>query len=140
MSIQNPYSNYAKQGVMTASPGELTVMLYDGCIRFCRRAQMFIEEDNTQEVHNNILRAQQIVMELINTLDLNYKISDELLSIYEFLHRELIDANVYKDPEIIDGIVGIMTDLRDTWQQASKIARQNEYIANAADPEVEEEE
>ncbi len=131
MAVQNPYSNYAKQGVMTASPGELTLMLYDGCIKFIKRAQIFIEEQNMEQAHNNIVRAQDIIIELTNTLDLNYTLSDELLAIYDFINHELIEANITKDTEKLGGIAELLSDIRNTWQQAIKISKQQESAAGA---------
>ncbi len=127
MATNNPYSNYARQGIMTASPGELTLMLYDGAIKFIKRAKLSIAEKNFDSANEQIKRAEAIVMELINTLDFNYVMADGLLSLYDFINHELLEANMTKDEKRLDELIPLITDMRDTWQQAIRLNRKIEY-------------
>lgn len=121
--INNPYQQYKANAVMTASPEELTLMLYDGIIRFLNQAKEAISSRDMQTAHERLVRVQDILNELNATLDRNYDISANLASLYDFMIRKTVEANVKKDVAIIDEVLGLARDLRDTWQQAMKKAR-----------------
>ena len=92
----NPYSKYKEQSVMAATPGELTLMLYDGCIRFLKLSRLNMASSNLQAAHNNLVKASDIITELMNTLDMNYSISGQLLNLYLFIFGEITHANIQK--------------------------------------------
>lgn len=121
--MANSYQQYVRQDVMMATPMELVVMLYTGCLKRLRLAQMAIEKKDYEGANNNLQKAQDIVMELMMGLDLNYDIAKDLLAIYEFVHRQIIRANAAKDGKMIDSIIEIMTNLRETWVQVQKECR-----------------
>jgi flagellar protein FliS len=98
-------------------------MLYNGLVKFIMRGIDSIEKKNIPEANTNIIKAQNIVSEFMNTLDMNYEISGSLNSIYDYMLRRLIDANVAKDAEILDEVLGFAKVLRDTWEQAMKISK-----------------
>lgn len=123
MIAYNAYNQYKENSIFTASPEELTLMLYNGLVKFIMRGIDSIEKKNIPEANTNIIKAQNIVSEFMNTLDMNYEISGSLNSIYDYMLRRLIDANVAKDAEILDEVLGFAKVLRDTWEQALKISK-----------------
>jgi len=123
MIAYNAYNQYKENSIFTASPEELTLMLYNGLVKFIMRGIDSIEKKNIQEAHTNIIKAQNIVSEFMNTLDMNYEISGSLSSIYDYMLSRLIDANVAKDKDILEEVLGFAKVLRDTWEQAMKISK-----------------
>ncbi|NLB78995.1 MAG: flagellar export chaperone FliS [Clostridiaceae bacterium] len=123
MIAYNAYNQYKENSIFTASPEELTLMLYNGLVKFIMRGIDSIEKKNIQDANTNIIKAQNIVSEFMNTLDMNYEVSGSLNSIYDYMLRRLIDANVTKDNEILDEVLGFAKVLRDTWEQAMKISK-----------------
>jgi flagellar protein FliS len=123
MIAYNAYNQYKENSINTASPEELTLMLYNGLIKFIMRGIDSIEKNNKQDAHNNIIKAQNIVAEFINTLDMRYEISHDLKSIYEYLIDRLVQANIKKDKNILIEVLEFAKILRDTWEQAMKNAK-----------------
>lgn len=119
----NAYNQYKENSINTASPEELTLMLYNGLIKFIMRGIDCIEKKNMEDANNNIIRAQDIVQEFINTLDMRYEISGNLNSIYDYMLRRLIDANVSKDKVILEEVLEFGKILRDTWEEAMKLSK-----------------
>ncbi len=123
----NPHTKanvYRQQNAMTASPGELTLMLFDGCIKDVKLMRMFIEEENIQKANEASLKAQAIITELMRSLNMQYEVSNSLYPLYEFMLNELISANIQKKNLKTDVVLELLTELRDTWQQAVRINRQ----------------
>ena len=123
----NAYNAYKQNSVSTASPGELTLMLYNGCIKFIGKAKVSINEKNIQEKNNNIQRTQAIISELMSTLNMDIAISKQILPLYEYMNRRLIEANIKNDTAILDEVEGLVTEFRDTWKEVIKITRQQQY-------------
>lgn len=121
MAMLNPYEQYKQQSILTASPGDLTLMLYNGCIKFINLAKLHIENKDIKGAHNAIMRAQDIIQEFMQTLDMSYDISERIMLIYDYLYRRLVDANIAKDPEILDEVLKFVVELRDTWEEVLKI-------------------
>jgi len=121
---RNPYQQYQQNSVNTATPQELTLMLYNGLVRFLKTAHQGIEEKNIEKANSNIIKAENIIIEFICTLDTQYEVSGGLLSIYEYMNRRLIEANIKKDKAIVEEVIGYAEELRDTWAQAMKLAKQ----------------
>lgn len=115
---------YKESSIFTASPEELTLMLYNGLIKFIMQAQMAIDEKDVQKSHDCIVKAENIVSEFQVTLDKNYEISNNLMLIYDYMNRRLVDASIKKDREILSEVLDLAKDLRDTWTQAMKLAKQ----------------
>ncbi|MFU0800391.1 MAG: flagellar export chaperone FliS [Xylanivirga thermophila] len=130
MAINNPYKEYQQQSVLTATPEELTLMLYNGCIKFTKQAIVAIQKQDMQCANTAILKAQDIVSELMGSLDMQYDISKDLMAIYDFIVTSLIDANIKKDENVLKEVLELMTELRDTWGQAIKITRKQRYRGN----------
>lgn len=128
MAVQNSALNaYKQNSVTTASPGELTLMLYNGCLKFLTKAKKAIDEQNIQEKNTNLQKAQAIIQELMSTLNMDYDISKQMLPLYEYMNRRLMEANVKNDTVIIDEVIGLTTEFRDTWKQVIQITRQQQY-------------
>ncbi len=123
------YQQYQQSSIMTASPEELTLMLYNGAIKFINLAKIHIENKEIEKANNAIKRAQDIIMELNNTLDMNYEISNNLRSIYTFIMEKLLDANIKKDNKFLDEALPLIEEIRDTWKEAIKEARKIKYGA-----------
>lgn len=114
------YDQYKKTSIETLSPGKLLLMLYDGAIRNVKDAREAIKTKDYNMAHNRIIKAQDIVTELMVTLNMEYDISKQLYSIYDYIYRRMVEANVNKDTEILDEVEGFLTELRDTWQEVVK--------------------
>ena len=127
MAMFNPYKQYENQSVMTASPGELTLMLYNGCIKFIKMGIQYIEDREIEKAHNSILRAQNIIDELAVTLDMQYEMSESIGKLYDYMGSRLVEGNITKDIEILRQVEELMGELRDTWMEVIKINRQQRY-------------
>lgn len=127
MSVKNPYQSYQQNSVMTASPGELTLMLYNGCLKFIHIAKIGMSEKNYEKKNTYILKAQDIIRELMVTLNEEMEISKQLMPLYDYLYRRLIQANVKNDPAILDEVEGFVTEFRDTWKQVIQLNRQKQH-------------
>jgi len=95
----NPYAKIKQNSVMTASPQELTLMLYDGAIKFGNQAKGAMKQGDIQKAHNLVLRVQAIIQEFQSTLDMQYEVSEGMALMYDYIHRRLIDANLKTEPQ-----------------------------------------
>jgi flagellar secretion chaperone FliS len=127
MALTNPYQSYQQNSVNTASPGELTLMLYNGCLKFINLAKHAIEKKDIQEKNMNIQKAQKIVQELMVTLNMELEISKNMMSLYDYMNRRLIDANIKNDKAILEEVEALVTDFRDTWKQVIQLNRQKQH-------------
>lgn len=127
MSMANPYQAYRQNAVNTATPGELTLMLYDGCLKFIRLAREAINNNDIQAKNTNIQKAQNIITELMVTLDMKYEISKQMMPLYDFVRRKLIEANVKNSLQSLEEAETIVREFRDTWKEVIKITRQNQH-------------
>ena len=122
MALPNAYAQYNNNKVMTASPGELTLMLYDGAIKFCNLAEMAVENKNVPKAHENIVKIQRIIDYLRQTLDMKYAVAQDFERIYIYLSQRLIEANMTKDIEILKEINQHLHSIRDNWKEVMKAA------------------
>ncbi len=127
MAINNPYAAYQQNSITTASPGELTLMLYNGCLKFITQASKAMENSNIQEKNVNIQKAQKIITELMITLNKDYEISKNLEALYEYMNHRLIEANIKNDQTILKEVENFVVEFRDTWKQAVQINRQQQF-------------
>ncbi|WP_332650932.1 flagellar export chaperone FliS [Lysinibacillus sp. 54212] len=121
------YNAYKQNSVTTASPGELTLMLYNGCLKFLEKAKVAILDKNIEERNYYIQRAQAIISEFMSTLNTDIEISNQMLPLYEYMNRRLTEANIGNDITIIEEVEGLVTEFRDTWKEVIKITRQQQY-------------
>lgn len=120
MAMPNAYAQYNNNKVMTASPAELTLMLYEGAIKFCNLAEMGIEQNDIQKAHTNIIKVQKIIDYLRQTLDMKYEVAQDFENIYSYLSQRLIEANIKKDLEILKEVNTHLHSVRDTWKEVMK--------------------
>ena len=123
MSLNKAVYQYQQSSVFTATPEELTLMLYNGCVKAIRFAGVSVDEKNYEKANYYICKAEAIIRELRNTLDMKYEISENLYNLYTYFLNRLIEANVKKDRTILDEVLRFVEDIRDTWSQAIKQAR-----------------
>jgi flagellar protein FliS len=130
MASRNPYEAYKTNALTTASPGELTLMLYDGCLKFIGLAKQAMTENQVEERNNNIQKAQDIVLELMATLNMDVEVAQSMMPLYEFVHRRLLEANIRQDMESLKEAEGIMTEFRDAWKEALQINRRQRHASS----------
>lgn len=126
MALQNSVQAYQSNAVTTASPAELTLMLYNGAIKFLKQAKLAIEGKQLGNAHELLIRVQDILNELILTLDRSYPISEQFLALYDYMLHRTIEANVKKDHTIIDEVEGFFSQFRDTWKEAMILSKNTE--------------
>lgn len=125
--MQNSYETYQQVSVNTATPGELTLMLYNGCIKFIKAAKRAINDKQIEVKHINITKAQKIINELIVTLNMDYAIAKDMRRLYDYMNRRLIEANIKNDVSILDEVEALAIDFRDTWKEVIVINRKGSY-------------
>ena len=123
---QDPSGGYLETKVFTASREQLLLMLFDGAIAFSEQAKVKIEEKDIEGSYHLLLRAQRILLELVSALD--RKIGEDLyrnlVGLYLFCYRKLVEANIKKDLALVDDALRILSHLRDTWREAVAKARE----------------
>ena len=120
MALNTGYAAYANNKVMTASPAELTLMLYDGAIKFCNIAIRAIEEGDVEKAHNNIVKVENIIDEFRATLNHKYVVAEDFENVYVYLRARLSLANMKKDKEILEEVLKHLRTMRDTWKEVMK--------------------
>lgn len=123
MRSMNQYAQYNNSKVLTASPAELTLMLYDGAIKFTNIAIMAIEKKDIEKAHNNIVKVEKIINEFRATLDSKYEVSKDFDRVYVYMLQRLLEGNIKKDPEILEEVNTHLRSMRDTWKQVMEINR-----------------
>jgi flagellar secretion chaperone FliS len=116
----NPAAAYLNNKINTATPAELTLMLYDGSIKFCNIAIMAVDNQDFDKANTNIIKAENIIQELRSTLDFTYEISNNLKAMYDYIYTRLVQANIKKEKEILEEVLEYLRDLRDAWKEAMK--------------------
>jgi len=119
MGVQAAYQQYKEVQVKTANNGKLVLMLYQGIIKFLRLAKKHIEDGNMVGANENLIKAQNIINELSANLDREKggEIAQNLYNLYQFMNRNLIQANIKKEIEPIEIVEGMMIELLETWKQ-----------------------
>lgn len=114
------YAQYKNNKVMSASGPELTLMLYDGAIKFLNVADVAIEKNDVQKAHENIIKTERIIDYLRNTLDMKYPVAQDFENMYSYIARRLVEANLSKDKEIVAELNEHMHAIRDNWIEVMK--------------------
>lgn len=117
----NMANAYHRNAVMTASPAELTLMLYDGAIKFCNIAIIAIEKEDFETANTNIKKAQAIINEFRVTLDHSYPVWEDFERVYDYIYRRLLDANLQKDIEILEDALKYIREMKDTWKEVMRL-------------------
>ena len=124
MALPNAYAQYTNSKILTASPAELTLMLYDGAIKFCNIAILAVEQKNIEKAHTNIIKTERIIDYFRQTLDMSYPVAEDFERVYSYLSRRLTEANVKKDKEILEEVNQHLHSMRDTWNEVMKQNKQ----------------
>ncbi|TDQ36941.1 flagellar protein FliS [Aureibacillus halotolerans] len=127
MSIQNPYQAYQQNSVTTASPGELTLMLYNGCLKFIGQARNAIKNGEQARKNEALLKAQKIISELSVTLRGNDDLAGQMQSMYEYINHQLVQANTNNSEAALNEAEQYVTEFRDTWKEVLKSVRKQQF-------------
>ena len=117
----NAAQMYQQNAIKTASPAKLTLMLYDGAIKFCNIGLEGIEENNISKANTNIIKAEKIIVELRSNLDMKYPVAEDFDRVYDYVYRRLVEANLKKDPEILKEAMKHIKTMRDTWKEVMRL-------------------
>lgn len=120
----NAAAAYKDSKILTATPAELTLMLYEGAIKFCNIAIIAIEKNDIQKANLNIIKAENIITEFRNTLDFKYPVSKDFDLVYDYIYSRLIEANIKKDKDILEEALSYIREMRDTWKEVIKLSKQ----------------
>ena len=142
---------YQKSSIETASREQILIMLYDGAIQFLNKAKLAMQNKEFEAIHNNLMSAQNIIQEFINSMDREVapQLAENLISLYEYFLRRLVQANMKRQVEPIDEVLKYLKSLKATWEQAIILAQKEEqeqmmsskrvdYYDNEDDDEEEE--
>lgn len=123
------YQAYNNNAVLTASRGELTLMLYNGALKFCKQALETIESKDVVSTHNALIKAQNIIEELQITLDSRYPVADSIDKLYTYILELLAEANARKDKDKLNEAIYLITEFRDLWKQVmAKQGKENSHV------------
>ena len=122
MSV-NAAGVYKDNRILTASPAELTLMLYEGAIKFCNIAILAMEKNDIEKANLNLVKAEKIIIELRATLDFKYPVAIQFEIVYDYIYRRLIEGNIKKDIEIVEEALEYIRQMRDTWKDVMKLAK-----------------
>ena len=123
MAVNNPYAKYTNNKINTVSGEELTLMLYEGALKFTNQAILAIENKEHEKANNLILRVEDIIREFQMTLNHDYDISKYFNSMYDYMHRLLVDANTAKDADPLNEVKEYLREFRDSWKEAMRLAK-----------------
>lgn len=113
----NPAAAYQNSKILTASGADLTLMLYEGAIKFCNIALLAMEKNDIAKVNINIQKAEKVITELQVTLDRRYPVANDFDNVYKYIQGKLFQANIKKDPELLEEALNQIRDMRDIWKQ-----------------------
>ena len=119
----NAAEAYKRQQVLNAPPEQLTLMLYNGCLKFIDEGIKATEEKNFENANTSLQKAQRIISEFRMTLNMDYEISHQLLPLYNYVYDRLIEGNLKSNADVLNEAKNIVTELRDAWHEAMKKAR-----------------
>ena len=129
MLANQGYATYANNKVLTASPADLVLMLYEGAIKFCNIAIVAIENKDVQKAHTNIMKVQNIILEFQATLDYKYATAKDFNEVYTYLLQRLREANVKKDKEILEEVLTHLRTMRDTWKEVMHLTKNGTQVS-----------
>lgn len=124
MAFNQAYAEYNRNKVLTASPAELTLLLYEGAIKFCNIAIIGLEQNDMEKVHNNIIKVENIIEEFQATLNHKYPVAEDFDKIYKYIYNLLVEANIKKDKELLEQALNELRGMRDTWKEVMAKAKQ----------------
>ncbi len=122
MALPNAYGRYNNSKILTASPAELTLMLYEGAIKFCNIAIVAVEQKDVEKAHINIQKTERIIDYFRQTLDMKYPVAEDFERVYSYLSERLIEANIKKDN--LEEVTTHLRTMRDTWKEVMRINKE----------------
>lgn len=128
--VNNAAEAYKRQQIMTATPEALTLMLYNGCLKFMTEGMDHIDNKEWEAANNSIQKAENIISEFRITLNMEYDIAKQLMPLYNYTYDRLVEGNIKGDTKLIQEAFDIIKELRDAWAQAMKKARQEKGTTN----------
>ena len=120
MYTANPYNIYKQNSVNMASSQQLLLMLLDGAVKYTKIARIAILKKDIPRAHKELVRVQDIFLELMITMDKNTKYMEDLYNVYDFIKNELAKANMKKDVQIIDEVLPLIEEIRDMWYEVDR--------------------
>ena len=129
MLANKGYGAYANNKITTASPADLTLMLYEGAIKFCNIAITAIENKEIEKAHNNIVKVQRIIEEFQITLNHKYATAKDFDEVYSYLLLRLREANFKKDKEILEEVLTHLRTMRDTWKEVMRLTKNGTVLS-----------
>ncbi len=127
-AMQNQMNEYERNRILTASPAELTLLLYEGAIKFLNRSIMAFEKEDVKAAKEWNVRAERIIIELQSTLDMKYPIAKEMDRVYQYMIGRMIDANIQNSKEPLEEVIVHVRSMRDTWKEVMKITKNGTCI------------
>ncbi len=127
--MRNGYAAYQNNKILTASPADLTLLLYEGAIKFCNIAIVACEKKDIEKAHNNIRKCDAIIEEFQLTLNRKYEVAKDFDRVYTYIRDRLLQANLKKDPEILEEVLGHLRTMRDTWKELMKMTANGTKVA-----------
>lgn len=119
----NAAKAYGNNKVNTASPAELTLMLYEGAVKFCNRAIEALEKNDFETVNTNVKKSRNIIVELLSTLDFKYPVAKDFEQLYNYIFALLTEANLKKDMELLQRALEELRGIRDVWKEVMSKAK-----------------
>lgn len=117
MAVNQAYEQYNRNKILTASPAELTLLLYEGAIKFCNIAIVAMENGDVEKTHINIKKVENIIIEFQSTLNHKYPVAEDFDKIYKYIYELLVEANIKKDKELLERALEQLRGMRDTWKE-----------------------
>ena len=133
MAQKNPYATYANNKIASATPAELTLMLYEGAIKFCNLAKIDIEKQEYGDSIGHIQRARNIIVELQSTLDFKYAVAKDFDNIYRYVFSLMADVNRDHDLEVLEELLTQLRELRDIWKQIMKNSKTPRHFGDTSE-------
>ena len=121
--MQNAALAYQGTKINTATPAELTLMLYEGAIKFCNIAMGAIENNDISKANTNIIKAEKIINKLRETLDFKYPVAKDFDNVYGYIYTKLVEANIHKDKDSLEEALKRIREMRDTWKEVIEITK-----------------
>lgn len=121
MPLPNAYAQYNNSKILTATPSELTLMLYEGAIKFCNIAISAVQQKDIEKAHKNIQKTQKIIEHFRMTLDMKYPVAKEFDTVYDYIYRRLVEANMKKNQTVLDDALKHIKTMRETWKEVMRL-------------------
>ena len=123
MAYNTAAKAYGNNRIETATPAELTLMLYEGAVKFCNIAIVGLEKNDYEKVNTNIQKCRNIIVELTSTLNMKYPVAEDFTRMYDYIFALLTEANMKKDMELLERALEELRGMRDVWKEVMTKAK-----------------